>query len=231
MNKTMQVIKKLTGIAVLMAAMIVVAACSHTETYQEKRDKEISAINSFIAEKNVKVISEETFFAQDSVTDVSKNEFVLFEASGVYMQIVRKGCGEKLKNGETATVLCRFTEYNLKLGADSVTLSNEFLISSSLNPSYAVNPERMTITNTSGTYSGYFDTSSYMYLAYGMSQNSTSVLSGWLVPFARPTCQRWRRGGEGKAHRPSQGRPSHGGQQRDALSLRHHLRTWKVNYN
>lgn len=184
MNKTMQVIKKLTGIAVLMAAMIVVAACSHTETYQEKRDKEISAINSFIAEKNVKVISEETFFAQDSITDVSKNEFVLFEASGVYMQIVRKGCGQKLKNGETATVLCRFTEYNLKLGADSVTLSNEFLISSSLNPSYAVNPERMTITNTSGTYSGYFDTSSYMYLAYGMSQNSTSVLSGWLVPFA-----------------------------------------------
>ena len=65
-----------------------------------------------------------------------------------------------------------------------MTLSNEFLISSSLNPSYAVNPERMTITNTSGTYSGYFDTSSYMYLAYGMSQNSTSVLSGWLVPFA-----------------------------------------------
>ena len=100
--------KKLAGIAALMAAMVVVVSCSHTETYQERRDKEISAINSYIAEKRVKVISEATFFAQDSVTDVSKNEFVLFEASGVYMQIVRKGCGEKLKNGETATVLCRF---------------------------------------------------------------------------------------------------------------------------
>ena len=182
MKMTMQNMKKLAGIAALMAAMVVVASCSHTETYQERRDKEISAINSYIAEKRVKVISEATFFAQDSVTDVSKNEFVLFEASGVYMQIVRKGCGQKLKNGETATVLCRFTEYNLKLGADSITLSNEMLLGSSVNPSYAVNPERMTITNTSGTYSGYFDTSSYMYQAYGQG-SSTSVLSGWLVPF------------------------------------------------
>lgn len=164
-------------------AVVTLTACHDTETYKEKRDKEIAAINSYIAEKGVKVISEATFFAQDSTTDVSKNEFVLFESSGVYMQIVRKGCGQKLRSGETATVLCRFTEYNLKLGGDSVSLTNEFSMGS-YNSGYVDNPEIMSITNTSGTFSGQFDTStSYMYSKYSGS-TSAVVLSGWLVPFA-----------------------------------------------
>ena len=29
------------------------------------------------------------------------------------MQIVRRGCGERIKNGESVNVLCRFNEYNL----------------------------------------------------------------------------------------------------------------------
>ena len=154
------------------------SSCKDGETYQEKRDKEIAAINSYIAEKKVKVISEEQFFAQDSMTDVSKNEFVLFEASGVYMQIVRKGCGQKLRDGETANVLCRFTEYNLMLGADSISLTNDA-------PGYSASVDKMTVTNTSGTFSGTFDTSSRMYMAYGYSASSsyTSLPSGWLVPF------------------------------------------------
>ena len=119
---------RLNSILAIAATVLLLVSCSKTETYQEKRDKEIAAINSFIAEKGIKVISEETFFAQDSMTDATKNEYVLFEASGVYMQIVRKGCGQKLRKGETATVLCRFSEYNLKLGADSLSLSNEFYI-------------------------------------------------------------------------------------------------------
>ena len=66
--------------SILATALLLtgIASCSDGETYQEKRDKEISAINSYIAEENVKVISEDQFFAQDSMTDVSKNEFVLF---------------------------------------------------------------------------------------------------------------------------------------------------------
>lgn len=152
-------------------------SCNDTETYAEKRDKEIAAINNYIAQKGVTVISEEKFFAQDSTTDMSKNEFVLFEASGVYMQIERKGCGEKLKNGETASVLCRFTEYNLKLGTDSITLSNN-------TPSYNSIMEKLSVTNSSGTFSGSFDSkSSLMYSAYGSGYGYTSVPSGWLVPF------------------------------------------------
>lgn len=162
----------------LVLAILGLSSCNDGETYQEKRDKEIAAINSYIAEKNVKVISEEQFFAQDSTTDVSKNEFVLFEASGVYMQIVRKGCGQKLRDGETANVLCRFTEYNLMLGGDSISLTNDAA-------GYAASVDKMTIMNTSGTFSGTFDTSSRMYMAYGYSAGSsyTSLPSGWLVPF------------------------------------------------
>lgn len=166
--------------SLLAAALLLsgLSSCNDSETYQEKRDKEITAINSYIAEKNVKVISETQFFAQDSTTDVSKNEFVLFEASGVYMQIVRKGCGEKLRDGETANVLCRFTEYNLMLGADSITLTND-------RAGYATSVEKMTVTNTSGTFSGTFATTSMMYQAYGQGSGTAyaSLPSGWLVPF------------------------------------------------
>lgn len=162
----------------LVFAILGLSSCNDGETYQEKRDKEISAINSYIAEKKVKVISEDQFFAQDSMTDVSKNEFVLFEASGVYMQIERKGCGAKLRDGETASVLCRFTEYNLMLGGDSISLTNDV-------PSYSANVDKMIVTNTSGTFSGNFDTTSMMYMAYGYSSGTsyTSLPSGWLVPF------------------------------------------------
>ena len=171
----MRKIFSLLATALLIAGL---SSCNDGETYQEKRDKEIAAINSYIAEKNVKVITEEQFFAQDSTTDVKKNECVLFEASGVYMQIERKGCGEKLRDGETANVLCRFTEYNLLLGADSITLTNDA-------PGYSASVEKMTVKNTSGTFSGNFDTSSRMYMAYGYSSGSayTSLPSGWLVPF------------------------------------------------
>ena len=171
----MRKIFSLLATALLLSGL---SSCSDGETYQEKRDKEIAAINSYIAEKNVKVISEEQFFAQDSMTDVSKNEFVLFEASGVYMQIERKGCGTKLRDGETASVLCRFTEYNLMLGADSISLTNNA-------PGYTASVDKMTVTNTSGTFSGNFDTSSRMYMAYGTSSGTayTSLPSGWLVPF------------------------------------------------
>lgn len=140
-NKKM---RKKNRFIILALAVLGLCSCNDGETYQEKRDREITAINSYLAEKNVKVISESTFFAQDSATDVSKNEFVLFEASGVYMQIERKGCGEKLRSGETANVLCRFTEYNLLLGSDSISLTNNA-------PSYAANVEKMTVTNNSGT--------------------------------------------------------------------------------
>ena len=153
------------------AALFTLMSCDDTESYADQKKKERSAIRSYIAKENIKVITEKEFHAQDSTTDVSKNEYVLFETTGVYMQIIREGCGEKLKDGETATVICRFKEWNLL--TDSLQLANN-IENSSLNF-----PDLMSVKNTSGTFKASFiQGSSVMYSIYG------SVPAGWLAPLS-----------------------------------------------
>lgn len=155
------------------AALFTLMSCDDTESYADQKKKERSAIRSYIAKENIKVITEKEFHAQDSTTDVSKNEYVLFETTGVYMQIIREGCGEKLKDGETATVICRFKEWNLL--TDSLQLANN-IENSSLNF-----PDLMSVKNTSGTFKASFiQDSSVMYSIYG----SGSVPAGWLAPLS-----------------------------------------------
>ena len=113
-------------------------------------------------------------------TDLTHNEFVKLDKSGVYMQIVRPGCGEKLKDGETTNIVCRYSEFNIL----------EDVFTSTNNTAYlAPIPDVMRITRTSGTFSAIFtksasltfssNTYGNMYYTYG----SASVPSGWLVPF------------------------------------------------
>ena len=149
--------------------LFMLAACHDTETYADQKKKERAAIRSFIEKQGIKVISEAEFKA-DSTTDVSKKEFVLFENTGIYMQIVRKGCGEKIKTGETANVLCRFNEYNLL--KDTLQLSNNILYFSSL-------PDKLTVTNTLGTFTATF-ISGVMKINY----STTAVPAGWLIPLS-----------------------------------------------
>ena len=161
--------KTLMGI---MALLTVVSSCNKYETYAEQKDKERNAISQMIRDSSMTVISESQFRSQDSTTDVSKNEWVLFESNGVYMQIVRKGCGQQLKNGETATVLCRFTEKNLL--TDSLILTNDVRY-------YAPIVDKMSVTRSSDTYTASFIAgSSLMYSRYG----TASVPAGWLVPMS-----------------------------------------------
>jgi hypothetical protein len=160
--------KLLCALAVCLAALFL-TACRDTETYADQKNKERAAIKSFLETHGIKVISE-TDFKRDTLTDVSKKEFVLFENTGIYMQIVRRGCGEMIKNGETVNVLCRFNEYNLL--ADSLRLTNNILYYSSI-------PDKMTVTNTLGTFTGTF-INGVMMSAY----NTTAVPAGWLVPLS-----------------------------------------------
>ena len=174
--------KKLLSLALLAMLMLAFASCHHTETYAEQKERELTAINKFLVEDGINVINEETFKAQNYTTDLKRNEFVLFDNTGIYMQIVRQGCGEVLRDGETATVLCRFVESNLMLGADSVTLTNISPIyrndGTVTNPDLIV--EKMIVTNTQGTFNGIFDLTSLMYQNY----QSQVVPQGWLVPFS-----------------------------------------------
>lgn len=159
-------------ICVVLAALAF-ASCSDTETYADMKKKERSAINRYITNQNIKVIKESQFEQQGCTTYTSKNEFVLFESTGVYMQIRSKGTGEKLKDGETADVTCRFNEYNLLEGDSALQLTNIY--------QYAWCNDKMTVKNTSGTFSGVFSKKfCMMYTSY----SSQAVPSGWLVPLA-----------------------------------------------
>lgn len=161
--------RSITGCLLAFCAILMATACHDTETYADQKDRERTAISKFIAERGIRVISESEF-KRDTITDVSRNEFVLFENTGVYMQIVRKGCGEKVKPGETVNVLCRFDERNLLV--DSLGLSNN-------NISYASLPDKFAVTNTLGTFTASF-LSGVMMSAYA----TTSVPAGWLIPLS-----------------------------------------------
>lgn len=163
--------KTLKFLALTLIAIVALASCSDSETYADMKKKERSAINRYIANQKINVISEDVFNAQNQTTNVDKNEWVLFDGTGVYMQIVREGCGKKLESGKTEKILCRFNEYNI-LESDSALQCTNII-------SYNWLVEKMTVKNTSGTFSGTFDKeSSLMYNTY----SSTAVPSGWLVP-------------------------------------------------
>lgn len=178
----------------LVAFGMTIWSCDDYEDYSELRDYELSAVSRFVDNpsfgeimgKKINVISEKEFL-KDTITDVSKNEFVLLE-NGVYMQIVRRGCGSVLKNGEKAAVLCRYKEYNINERNDSavlVSFNDDPVTSQSLY-------DKIDVVNNSGTFkkswsltednTGY-QSRLYAYYA-GKYKTSISVPEGWLVPLS-----------------------------------------------
>lgn len=170
-----------------MTVAVAVSSCKTDESYAEQKKKERDAINSFLNRNvcilsegdtiirvgNISVISEDQFLAQDSVTRLENNEYVLFGNSGIYMQIIRKGVGPKLESGESKRVIARYVEFNIM--RDSIQTRNDNLY-------YSTTPDIIDIANAYGTFTATFNTSNgggAMYRTY----NSTEVPAGWLVPF------------------------------------------------
>jgi hypothetical protein len=160
--------KKSVSILLIMVVAAILMSCNSYETYGEKKDKERNAINAFIREKGITVITESQFAQQDSTTDLSKNEYVYLSKTGIYMQIVRKGCGEKLEEGKSVGILCRFQEFNIM--EDTVQLSNELV-------SRSTYLDKMNVTRVGGTLTGSF-LRGLMMSAY----STTSVPNAFLVP-------------------------------------------------
>lgn len=174
------------GIVLMGTAL---TSCNDDETYADQKEKERKAISAFLARDpllllgadddtllntpKINVITEEQFVAQDSMTDVSKNEYVLFPSTGIYMQIVRKGVGEKIKHGERKRILCRYWEYNIL--ADSLQTTDQV-------PYFIPTPAILDVSNNSGSISASFNTDinggGAMYVVYG----ETTVPAGWLMP-------------------------------------------------
>ena len=183
--------KKFLFAMIAFAAVLSFAACNDSETYKDMRDRELDSISSFLRKENIKVISEDEFTRRwnnnQRLTDTAKNnnEWVLFNSNGIYMQVIDQGCGDYIKKGETADVLVRFDEYNLSYAAEMSykcrTLSNKVPI----NSFYI---DKMSVTNTSGTFTGSFvdPKASLMAITYNSSYTglSSTVPSGWLIPFS-----------------------------------------------
>lgn len=153
-------------IVLALLSAVVWCSCEDYETYAEQKEKEKNHIYDFIDEQGIKVIDMETFEANGQVTDTAKNEFVLFEDKGVYMQIVRKGEGEMMESGDRGVFMARYLEYNI---ADGDTISGNL---------YASTPDKFTCERKGDTFSASF-TQGYMYAIYG-----SAVPKGWLLPFS-----------------------------------------------
>ena len=160
-------------------------SCDDEETYADRREKENQQIQNFLntgvnltdtnsdtysinVPGGINVISESDFAAKGYTTDASRNEYVLFNSSGVYMQILRKGPGKPLAEGETATVLVRYTEYDI---------ASAYVRSTNVLNAYAVMPDVMTCSNSYGTIQASF-LSGVMKNTY----DTSTVPAGWLIP-------------------------------------------------
>lgn len=151
---------------VVIATLTAMISCDDYETYSEKKEKERKAINNFINEQGITVISQDEFEAQDNTTDTTANEYVYLDKSGVYMQIVREGCGTPLEENKQVNLLIRYLEYDI---LDTLYLSYNITTPSTY--------DKMSVTRSGSTYSASF-VFGVMYSTYG-----ASVPSGWLVPF------------------------------------------------
>ncbi|MCF0198802.1 MAG: DUF4827 domain-containing protein [Bacteroidaceae bacterium] len=182
--------KKFGYFALLVTTIgLMMTACKDEETYAEQKEKERNAVAAFLARdplllmgtsgdtllytSGINVISVEQFEAQDSTTDVSKNEYVLFANTGVYMQIVRKGVGEKLAHQQHARIITRYWEYNIL--TDTLQTTNR-------TPYWMTNPDIMDVDNNSGTITATFSTDVNGGGAMYMTYESTAVPQGWTIP-------------------------------------------------
>ena len=164
----------------MLLAMVVslFAACNDYETYSDLKKKERQAISKFLVDSAINVISEKQFEEQGQTTDLKKNQYVLLDKSGVYMQIIRKGCGQQVESGKTVNVLCRFSETNIL--TDSMLIRNDIVGTIYMNGQYidvSQYLDKMTVQRNGSTFQASF-VSGMMQLYHGTS----SVPSGWLVP-------------------------------------------------
>ena len=154
---------------IFVAAMTMIAtlwcSCDDVETYAEMKEKEKAHIEDFISEQGIKVITKAEF-EKDTITDVEKNEFVLFEDKGVYMQIVRRGEGKMMEDGDRTVFMARYLEQNIETG-------------DTISANLYASPDYFTCKREGDSFTASF-TQGYMLKVYG----SSAVPSGWLVPFS-----------------------------------------------
>lgn len=172
--------KKLLYILLAVCCISSVFSCRDEETYADMKNKEKNAIKKFLKDNDfvgpITEISEAQFYAQDSITDTLKNEFVLFKEDGIYMQIVNRGEGKSMiemakeqssDSTISKTIICRFLEYDIEGG--SITYSNIYSAA-------IIDKMLCTYTHFGRSYKASF-TEGYMKNYY-----ESAVPKGWIKP-------------------------------------------------
>ncbi len=157
--------RKLITVLLVACCLAPLVGCNDYETYGDQKEKERKAIRQFLADSAFTVISEQQFHEQGDVTDVSKREFVYMNDNGVYMQIVHKGCGTPIADGENSDLLVRFMEVCL---LDSTVFYND------VNP-YDV--DVMNVRRTGNSFTASFTSGSWLSV-----YQSETVPAGLIVP-------------------------------------------------
>ena len=128
--------KHFCHLLIFLASVSVLTACNDYETYADQKEKERDGISDFIAYRNIKVISEETFHAQGDSTGAS--EYVYMNNSGVYMQIVNKGSGTGVQSSvKGENLYIRFIEQSIFDTTSVVTNYNDSYDPDIMNSRYS----------------------------------------------------------------------------------------------
>jgi hypothetical protein len=167
----------------LLAAGSIFQACDNSKTYAEMLDDEKDAVNKFIKDSAIHVISQGEF-ERDTVTNVANNEYVSFASNGVYMQIVDRG-SEKDKDDTFADgdLICvRYVETNIatrELSCFDVPLPDYMDASQ-----YYATPSTFRYVVSSSYAAGTFVDMDYL---WSYTYQSTAVPQGWLfvLPYLR----------------------------------------------
>lgn len=165
-----------TVLGVLVISSAFYSCREKEETYADQKKREAKQINNWISKNDIDVISMSEFL-KDTITDnpetgpdKTRNEYVLFEDNGVYMQIVRRGDGRIMEKDETWYINARYVEQYVD---DGDTLSMNL---------YQQVPDVFYVKYSGGSYTSSFQ-SGIMSLTYG-----NSVPNAWLMvfPYIKP---------------------------------------------
>ena len=167
----------------VIAAGSLFQACDNSKTYAEMLEDEKNAVNKFIKDSAINVISLEEF-ERDTITDLSRNEYVAF-SNGVYMQIVDRGNPEDTFANNN--VICaRYLEKNI--ASNELTCFNVVLPEYINASDYYRSPLTFRYVNeNSSAYGIVLSTPlDYDYL-WTANSYGTAIPGGWLLalPYLR----------------------------------------------
>lgn len=154
------------------------SSCKDDEmTYAEQKEREAQQVRAWLDSHDIDVITLSEFL-KDTITsnpetgpDTSRNEYVLFEDNGVYMQIVRRGEGRTIESDNTWYFNARYVEVYVGSG-DTLTMNL-----------FQQVPDVFYVKRSGGSYSGSYQGGGIMARTYG-----NTLPSAWLMtmPFIKP---------------------------------------------